>query len=150
MALVERLQADLVTAMKAREADAVAALRMAITAVKTLRAQAGHGGEVSDEEAVALIDREARKRTEAAEAYLAAGRAELADKEQRELAVLRRYLPSPLSDEELQAIVDGAVASTGASSPADLGRVLAAVMPAVRGRADGRQVNALVRARLSG
>jgi hypothetical protein len=150
MGLAERLQADLVSAMKARDADAVAALRMAISAVKTLRAGARHVGEVTDEETLALIDREARRRAEATQAYRDAGREELAEKEQRELAVLRRYLPAALSDEELGAVVDDAIARTGATGPADLGKVMAAVMPAVRGRADGRQVNALVRRRLSG
>src|SRR5688572_28965807 len=150
MALVEWLQADLVAAMKARDADTVAALRSAIAAVKTLRAAPGHAGEVTDDEALAPIEREAKKRTEALEVYTQAGRGELAAKEQRELDVLRRYLPSPLSEDELLTAVDAAITRTGATSPADLGKVMAAVMPIVKGRADGRRVNAIARRRLSG
>jgi uncharacterized protein len=149
MALRERIQADLTAAMKARDTDTVATLRMALTGIRTLQAGEGRTGDVTDDEAVEVLTREARKRTEAAEAYEQAGRAELADRERRELAVLRRYLPAELDRDELAAIVDEAIASTGATTPADLGRVMSTVMPRVRGRADGRTVNALVRERLS-
>jgi uncharacterized protein YqeY len=150
MALTERLTADLTTAMKARDGDAVATLRMAIAAVKNLRVSEGHRGDVTDDEALQLLAREAKKRTEAAEAYERAGRAELAAKELRELEILRRYLPAQLAPEELAAIVDEEVRAAGAASPGDLGRVMSAVMPRVQGRADGRAVSAAVRARLAG
>jgi len=150
MALPEQIQADLTAAMKARDADTVATLRLVVSAIRTLRVAEGHAGEVTDAEAVDLLTREAKRRTEAAEAYAAAGRDDLADKERRELAVIRRYLPEQLGADELARIVDEAVAATGATAPSDLGRVMSAVMPRVRGRADGKQVNALVRERLTG
>jgi len=150
MALTEQLTTDLTTAMKARDTETVATLRMAIAAVKNLRVAEGRTGEVTDDETRSLLTREAKKRTEAAEAYDRAGRAELAEKERRELEILRRYLPAQLEAEELAAIVEEEVAAAGASSPGDLGRVMSAVMPRVRGRADGREVSAAVRARLGG
>lgn len=145
MVLVDRIAADLTAAMKARDTTATATLRSVVAAVRNLRVAEGHEGDVTDEEAQALIAREAKRRSEAAEAFAAAGRPDLADKERAELAVLRRYLPAELDDAELAAIVDAALAASGAT---DLGAAMKAVMPAVRGRADGRRVNALVRARL--
>lgn len=150
MALADQLQADLTAAMKARDADATATLRMVIAAVKNARVEAGRGGEVSDSETVELLEREAKRRRESIEAYRAAGRDELADKEERELAIITRYLPAQLGADELAAIVDEAIAETGASDPGDLGQVMSVVMPKVRGRADGKQVNAMVRERLAG
>jgi len=150
MALPDQIQADLTAAMKARDADTVATLRLVVSAIRTLRVAEGHAGEVTDAEAVDLLTREAKRRTEAAEAYAAAGRDDLADKERRELAIIRRYLPEQLGADELARIVDEAVAATGATAPSDLGKVMSAVMPRVRGRADGKQVNALVRDRLTG
>lgn len=149
MGLDEQLRADLKDAMKARDRDRTATLRMAIAAVGTLRVAEGRTGEVTDEEVVGLLKREVRKREEAAAAYDQAGRAELADKERRELAVLQPYLPAQMSDDELTALVDAAVAEVGASGPGDLGAVMKAVMPRVGDAADGRRVNATVRARLS-
>ncbi len=150
MALTQRLTTDLTAAMKARDTDTTATLRMAIAAVRNLRVAEGHVGEVTDDEVLELLGREAKKRTEAAEAYDRAGRAELAERERRELEVLRGYLPAQLGDDELAAIVEEEVAATGATSSSDLGRVMSAVMPRVRGRADGRAVSAAVRARLHG
>lgn len=135
--------------MKARDADRVATLRMAIAAVGTLRVSEGRTGEVTDDEIVGLLKREARKREEAAQAFEDAGRAELAEKERRELAVLEPYLPAQMSDAELDELVDAAIAEVGATSPGDLGAVMKTVMPRVGDAADGRRVNAAVRARLS-
>ena len=148
MALPDRIQADLTTAMKARDTDAVATLRMVLTAIRNLRVAEGHTGEVTDDETVDLLSREAKRRTESAGAFEAAGRTDLAERERNALAVVRRYLPEELDAAQLAALVDEAIAETGASGPRDLGRVMAAVMPRVRGRADGREVNALVRDRL--
>lgn len=148
MALSDQIQSDLTTAMKARDTERVATLRMIVAAIRNLRVAEGHSGEVTDAETENLLTREAKKRSEAAEAYANAGRDDLADKERRELAIVRTYLPEALDEDELAAIVDEAVAETGASSLGDLGRVMSSVMPRVRGRADGRQVNALVRRRL--
>lgn len=148
MALSEQIQADLTAAMKARDRETVATLRLVVAAIRNARVEAGRSGDVSDAETTDLLAREAKKRTEAADAYAAAGRHDLADREQRELAVIRRYLPQQLSSEQLRAIIDDAVSATGASGPSDLGKVMSAVMPQVKGRADGKAVNALVRERL--
>ena len=150
MALTDQLQADMTAAMKARDAEAVGTLRMVIAAVKNARVAAGHSGDVSDEETLDLLTREAKKRSEAAEAYDAAGRDELAAKERRELEIIRRYLPEQLDADTLRTLVDEAIAESGASGPSDLGKVMSAVMPKVKGRADGKAVNAMVRERLTG
>ncbi|MPZ89333.1 MAG: GatB/YqeY domain-containing protein [Nitriliruptorales bacterium] len=148
MSLSDQIQSDLTTAMKARDTERVATLRMIVAAIKNLRVAVGHSGEVTDTETQSLLTREAKKRNEAADAYANAGREDLAGKERRELAIVRTYLPEQLGEDELAAIVDEVVAETGASSPSDLGRVMSSVMPRVRGRADGKQVSALVRHRL--
>ena len=150
MALAETIQSDLTAAMKARDAETVSTLRMVMAAVKNARVAAGQSGEVSDEQTLELLTREAKKRNEAAEAYDAAGRTELAAKERSELSVIQRYLPEQLDEATLRAFVDEAVAETGATGPGDLGKVMSAVMPKVKGRADGKVINALVRERLTG
>lgn len=148
MALTEQIQADLTTAMKARDKEATAALRGIVAAIRNARVAQGQSGDLTDEQTVELLGREAKKRTEAAEAFANAGRQEQAEKEQAELAVIRRYLPAQLGDDELRAIVDDAITATGASAPGDMGQVMSAVMPRVKGRADGKRVSALVRDRL--
>lgn len=150
MALTDQLQADMTAAMKARDAETVATLRMVIAAVKNAKVSAGHSGDVTDEETLELLTREAKKRNEAAEAYDAAGRDELAAKERRELEIIRRYLPEQLDEDTVRSLVDEAIADTGASGPSDLGKVMSAVMPKVKGRADGKVVNRVVRERLPG
>jgi uncharacterized protein YqeY len=147
--LAEQIQTDLRAAMKARDKDAVAALRMVLARIKETQVAAGHGDEVTDDEVQALIRREAKRRTEAADAFAAAGRDELAAKEEAELVILQRYLPQQMSDVELATIIDETIAATGASSAGDFGRVMGAVMSKVSGRADGARVNAMVRGRLS-
>ena len=149
MTLDERIQSDLKAAMKARDTDRVATLRMALAAIKNLRVSSGHSGQVTDDETIELLTREAKKRNEAAQAYDAAGRTELADKERRELEILRPYLPKQLDDDELRAIVRGTIAEIGATSPGDLGKVMSAVMPKVKGQADGKRVNAVARESLA-
>lgn len=148
MSLNEQIQTDLREAMKARDTGTVAALRMVLAACTNARVAEGSTGELSDEDALDVLARQAKQRAEAAEAYEEAGRDELAAKERAELEVIRRYLPEQLGEEELRAIVDEAVSSTGAEGPGDLGSVMSAVMPRVKGRADGKQVNTLVRERL--
>lgn len=150
MGLPDQLQSDLTAAMKARDPETVATLRMLVAAVKNARVAAGQSGEVTDEQTVELLTREAKKRAEAAEAYEEAGRSELAEKERSELAIIRRYLPEQLDEERLRTLVDEAIAETGAQGPSDLGRVMSAVMPKVKGRADGKVVNGMVRSRLAG
>lgn len=149
MALADDIQSDMTTAMKARDTEKVATLRMVIAAIRNARVAGGRSGDVTDEEVRDLLTREAKKRSEAADAYAAAGRDELAEKERRELDVIRRYLPEQLSEDELRAVVDESIAETGAIGPGDIGKVMSVVMPKVKGRADGKQVNAMVRERLA-
>ena len=148
MALTNQIQADLTRAMKERDTPRTATLRMVLAAIKNQRVAAGQSGDLDDAQTLDLLTREAKKRAEAASAFRDAGRGELADKEEAELAIIRAYLPAQLGEEDIRAIVDEAIAETGASQPGDLGRMMAVVMPRTKGRADGKQVNAIVRERL--
>lgn len=150
--LKSRLQSDLTEAIRARDEVTSATLRMALTAVRSAEVAGDEQRELSDDEVVAVLGREAKKRKEAATAFADAGRAESAERERAELAVLEGYLPQQLSDDELGALVDEAVAAAaadGASGMAAMGRVMKAVQPRVAGRADGGRVAAEVRRRLS-
>ena len=133
-------------AMKARRGDEAAVLRTLLSALKS--AAIDKRGDLSDDEAVAVLQREAKRRSEAEAVYRDAGRADRAAREAFELQVVRRFLPEALGAAELERLVDEAVAQTGASGPSDLGRVMGALMPKVRGRADGAEVRRLVQARL--
>jgi uncharacterized protein len=146
--LTDDVQTAMYAAMKERRADEVAALRLVLSALKSAAIEARHG--LSDEEAVAVLQREARKRREAEQAYREAGRTERADQEAFELEVIGRYLPAALDPAELAGLVDEAVGATGASGPKDVGRVMGQVMPKVKGRADGNEVRRLVLERLQG
>lgn len=148
--LHDRVEADLRTAMKARDKPRVAALRMAVAALKNAAVAEGAGpqGRLPDETVQKVLATEVKRRREAAKAFADAGREEQAAAEEAEVAVYAAYLPAPLSDDELAAIVDRTVADLGAEGPKDLGAVMKAVMPAVAGRADGSRVSAAVRARL--
>jgi uncharacterized protein len=146
--LKTRLHADLNTAMKARDELTTATLRMVLTAVTTEEVSGKSARELTDDEVLKVLTREAKKRREAAEAYTDAGRAELATREQAEGEVIARYLPAPLGDDELATIVRDAVASTGATGMAQMGAVMKAVQPVVAGRADGRRISDEVRRQL--
>ena len=145
--LIDDVQQAMFSAMKAREARETAALRLALSALKSAAIDARH--ELSDTEAVAVLQREARKRREAEQVYRDAGRAEQADQEAYEHSVLERFLPAPLDRAELARLVDEAAAS-GASGPRELGKVMGRLMPQVKGRADGNEVRRLVLERLGG
>jgi uncharacterized protein YqeY len=150
--LAERLRSDLTAAMKARDELRAATLRLALTAVVTEQVAGKSARELSEEEVVAVLRREAKKRREAAEAYDGAGRGELASRERDELGVLETYLPAQLSDEDLTALVGVAIKESGAPAGppgAALGRVMKLVTPRVAGRADGARVAAEVRRQLS-
>jgi uncharacterized protein YqeY len=148
--LKNRLQADLSVAMKARDELALATLRMTLTAIATAEVAGAQARELSDEEVVRVVSREAKMRREAAEAFDAAGRLELADRERAEGAFLAGYLPTQLSDDDLIELVRAALAETGATEPRQLGAVMKLVQPRVAGRADGKRVSQLVREALSG
>jgi uncharacterized protein YqeY len=147
--LKSRLQADLNTAMKARDELTTATLRMALTAITTEEVAGKTARELSDDEVLKVLGREAKKRREAAEAFDAAGRAELADRERAEGGVLDTYLPAQLDDAELAELVRAAVAESGATAPNQMGAVMKLVQPRVAGRADGRRVSDEVRRQLS-
>lgn len=148
--LKDRLHAELNAAMKARDELTTATLRMALTAVTNEEVAGKVARELSDDDVLKVLGREAKKRREAAEAFDAAGRTELADRERAEGTVLDRYLPAQLSDAELAELVSAAVAESGASSPRDMGAVMKLVQPRVAGRADGKRVSDEVRRRLAG
>src|SRR5919204_2923490 len=140
--LIDDVQRAMFEAMKARRTEEAAALRLALSALKSAAIDAR--GNLSEEQAVAVLQREARKRREAEQAYRDAGRPERAEREAFERSVLDRFLPARLEAAELARLVEQAVAETGASGPRELGKVMGRVMPQVRGRADGDQVRRLV------
>ncbi|HTW21450.1 MAG TPA: GatB/YqeY domain-containing protein [Mycobacteriales bacterium] len=148
MALKEQLRADLVTSMKSKDELRLSTLRMALTAITNEEVAGKSARELSDDEVLKVLAREAKKRREAAEAFDAAGRAELAAKERAEGEVLDEYLPAQMPDDELSSIVSAALASTGASGPQAIGQVMKVVQPQVAGRAEGGRVAAEVRRQL--
>ncbi|MDT4908693.1 MAG: uncharacterized protein QOF87_3567 [Pseudonocardiales bacterium] len=147
--LKPRLRADLNAAMKARDELTTATLRMALTAVSTEEVAGKQSRELSDDEVLRVLSREAKKRREAAEAFDAAGRTELAERERAEGVVLDAYLPTQLGDDELSELVRTAVAEAGATGPQQMGAVMKLVQPQVAGRADGKRVSDEVRRQLS-
>jgi hypothetical protein len=148
--LTERLQTDLTAAMKSRDTLVTSVLRMTIAAVKEAAVAGDSARQLSDDEVVAVITREAKRREEAAAAFTEGGRPERAASELAERDVLARYLPAPLTDDELAALVDEELAAGGFDSPRQMGQAMKAVNAKVAGRADGRTVAALVKARLAG
>jgi uncharacterized protein YqeY len=148
--LKEQLHADLTTAMKARDELTTATLRMLLTAVTTEEVAGASARELSDDEVLRVVNREAKKRREAAEAFSGAGRTDQAQRERDEETVLIRYLPAQLDDAELAALVADAIAEAGATGPKQLGLVMKAVTPKVAGRADGKRVSEEVRRQLTG
>lgn len=142
MAVLQRVQDDAAAALKAGDRERAGALRV-VAAELQKAAKDGQGDEV------AVLQRERKRRVEAAEAYEKAGREDLAGGERREAELIDPYLPRPLGDDELAALVEEAVAQSGASSSKEMGQVMSLVMPKVAGRADGRRVSAVVRERLS-
>jgi uncharacterized protein YqeY len=144
--LRDRIADDMRAAMKAREQTAVDTLRMVMTSMKNLQVERGH--ELDDDEVQEVLAREAKRRKESIEAFTSGNRKELADREAAQLAVLQAYLPASMSDDELTRLVDEAIAETGATDPKQMGAVMKALMPKVKGRADGAAVSAAVKARL--
>ena len=147
MSLIGRLEGELETAMKERDAERRDALRLILASLRSAEKELQRP--LHDEEELQVLQRERKKRIEAAEAFRSAGREEQADAEEAELEVLEEFMPEPLSEEEVEEIVDDAIAETGATSLRDLGRVMADVMPQIAGRADGSAVSQLVREKLA-
>ena len=152
MSLKEQLRADLTAAIKGRDEVVSSTLRMALAAITNEEVAGKVARELSDAEVLGVLTKEAKKRREAATAYDDASRPDLADKERAEGEVLARYLPQPLTDDELAALVDQAIAdaaANGATGPSAMGEVMKAVQPQIAGRADGAAVSAMVRSRLA-
>lgn len=147
MSLIARLEDELRQAMLARDDARRDALRLTLASLRSAEKELLRP--LHDDEELQVLQRERKRRLEAAEAFRVAGRAEQAEAEERELAVLQEFMPEPLSEEELEAIVDEAIAEVGATSIRDLGRVMADVMPQVAGRVDGSMVSQLVREKLA-
>ena len=147
MSLIARLEDELKQAMVARDGERRDTLRLILTSLRSAEKELQRP--LHDDEELQVLQRERKRRTEASEAFRAGGREEQADAEERELAVLEEFMPEPLSEEELEEIVDDAIAEVGATSMRDIGRVMADVMPRVSGKADGSAVSQIVREKLA-
>ena len=150
--LKETIQHDLTTAMKSKDAVVTGTLRMVISAITTEEVSGKESRELTDQDVITVLTREAKKRREASVAYVDAKRPELAAKEDEELAVISKYLPTALTSDEVNAIIAQAVAtvaSSGQSGPSAMGAVMKIVQPQVAGRADGSQIAGLVKQALA-
>ncbi len=143
---IQQMKADMKAAMKAREKDKLQTIRMLLSSLKN--ASIDKGDDLDEQDVINVLSTEAKKRREAAEQYSQGGREELAEKEEAELTVIEGYLPPQMTDEEAAALVDEAIATTGASSKADMGKVMGYVMPKVKGRYDGSKVKDIVLSKL--
>ena len=147
MELIGTIENELKQARLAREDDRRDALILILSSLRSAEKELQRP--LSEDEELQVLQRERKKRVEAAEAFRAGGRDEQADSEERELAVLEEFMPAPLAEDEFEDIVDDAIAEVGATSMADLGRVMADVMPQIAGRADGSVVSQFVREKLA-
>lgn len=148
MAVKAELEAALKDAMRANDAVRKSTLRVALTAIKEAEVQ--KIGELDDQAVLAILQKEVKSRQEALAEAEKAGRQDLVENAKAEMKVLEGFLPKGLSEQELEAIVQAAIAEVGASTPADMGKVMKAVLPKVQGRADGGKVSQLVRSKLQG
>ena len=148
--IAERIQQDLVAAMKRQDADQLSTLRMLKSALMEAKTRKPKDAALSADEEIEVLQRYAKKRREAIEEFRRVGRDDLVPREEAEIAVTQAFLPQPLDEAALRAIVQAAITSTGATSPRELGKVIGAVMPQVKGRAEGGQVSRLVKEALGG
>ena len=148
--LKDKIQEDLKQAMKARDELRLSVIRMLKSAIQYHEIQKGGAGyEATDEDVIEVIGREVKKRNEAIELYKKGGREELAQKEEKELEILKTYLPEQMPEDEIRSLVKEALEQTGASSMSDMGKVMDALMPKVKGKADATLVSTLVREQLA-
>jgi uncharacterized protein len=147
VSLIARIETELKEAMRERDNDRRDALRLILASLRSAEKELQRP--LTDQEELQVLQRERKRRVEAEEAFRAAGREEQADTEDYELEVLEEFMPEPLSEAQLEEIIDDAIAENGATSLRDLGRVMADVMPQVAGRADGSEVSQLVREKLA-
>ena len=148
MSLQDRVQTDIAAAMRAGDGLRRDVLRMVVSAAYNVEKREGRP--LTDDEYLAVLSREVKTRRESVEAFRAGGREDLAAREEAEIAIIAGYLPEPLTEAEIAALVEEAVAATGASSPRDLGVVMGWLTPRTRGRADGKVVSSLVAKTLAG
>jgi uncharacterized protein len=147
MSLIARIEEELKTAMRARDQERTDALRLTLASLRSAEKEVQRP--LKEDEELHVLQRERKHRAEAAEAFRGGGREEQAAKEERELEIIQEFMPEPVDEDELERIIDDAIAETGATSLRDLGRVMADVMPQVAGRADGSVVSQLVREKLA-
>jgi uncharacterized protein YqeY len=147
MSLIGRIEEELKTAMRARDQERTDALRLTLASLRSAEKEVQRP--LKEDEELHVLQRERKRRAEAAEAFRGGGREEQAAKEERELEIIQEFMPEPVDEDELERIIDDAIAETGATSLRDLGRVMADVMPQVAGRADGSVVSQLVREKLA-
>jgi uncharacterized protein YqeY len=144
---IETIEDEIKEAMRSRDNERRDALRLIVNALKNSEKELQRP--LSEDEELQVLQRERKRRSEAAEAFRAGGREEQALKEETELAILEEFMPAPLSEDDLERIVDDAIAETGATNIRDMGRVMADVMPQIAGRADGSAVSQIVREKLA-
>jgi uncharacterized protein YqeY len=147
MSLIARIEEELKTAMRGRDQERTDALRLTLASLRSAEKEVQRP--LKEDEELHVLQRERKRRAEAAEAFRGGGREEQAAKEERELEIIQEFMPEPVDEDELERIIDDAIAETGATSLRDLGRVMADVMPQVAGRADGSVVSQLVREKLA-
>ena len=147
MSLIAEIEDELKDAMRERDAERRDALRLILNSLKNSEKELQRP--LTGDEELQVLQRERKKRVEAAEAFRTGGREEQAEAEERELEILEEFMPEPLSEDEIEEIVDDVIAEVGATSIADLGRVMADVMPQIAGRADGSAVSQIVREKLA-
>jgi uncharacterized protein len=147
MSLIARIEEELKAAMRAQDRERTDTLRLTLASLRAAEKEVQRP--LKEDEELHVLQRERKRRMEAAEAFRDGGREEQAAKEERELALIQEFMPEPIGEEELEQIIDDAIAETGATSLRDLGRVMADVLPQVAGRADGSTVSQLVREKLA-
>ena len=148
--MLKKIQEDLIEAQKAKEELKVSTLRMLLAAVKNFEiATEGTSYKASDEEILSVVERQIKQRKESIEAFRRGDRDEMAEKEEREMEILKKYLPEQLSVEEVRALVKEAISEVGATSASDIGKVMGVLMPKVKGKTDGSLVSSIVKEELS-
>jgi uncharacterized protein YqeY len=148
--ILQRIQSDMATAMKSKDADTLSTLRMLKTALMEAKTRKPKDATLSSDEAIEVLQRYAKKRREAIEEFRRLGREDLVPNEEREIQVTARYLPQAMSEDDLRVLVREAVAATGAAGPKDMGKVIGAVMAKAKGRTEGGTVSRLVKEALGG
>lgn len=143
MSLLTRLNEDMKQAMRSKDKESLQVIRMLKAAVQN--EQINTGQELTEEEELTVLSREMKQRRDSLTEFEKADRTDLADKVKKEIVIVEKYLPAQLSEDEIRSIVSDAIAKTGAASPKEFGKVMGAVMPKVKGKADGNQVNAIVK-----